>query len=252
MCRKNLSLIQSIIMTSLHTRIFFKFVIIGSALLAMVLSSCIDDSISGSPAHQPSFSVDTLHMGTVFTDQVTTTYRMTVYNRNSEGIAINDIHLEGPNASLFRLNVDGMSGTRFSDVEIRAKDSIYVLVESTLPENGVDLPVDINADLYAGSEGFELTPGKEYSFTKEMGNSFYLIPDAGIKYSLAIEYIDEEGERDIYTYPEDGDWASLDDFVKAGGRYAILIDTSSGTPYPFKATLVADWEDKVDIDNDFN
>ncbi|MBR0321494.1 MAG: fimbrillin family protein [Bacteroidales bacterium] len=112
--------------------------------------------------------------------------------------------------------------------------------------------VDINADLYAGSEGFELTPGKEYSFTKEMGNSFYLIPDAGIKYSLAIEYIDEEGERDIYTYPEDGDWASLDDFVKAGGRYAILIDTSSGTPYPFKATLVADWEDKVDIDNDFN
>ena len=147
MCRKNLSLIQSIIMTSLHTRIFFKFMIIGSALLAMVLSSCIDDSISGSPAHQPSFSVDTLHMGTVFTDQVTTTYRMTVYNRNSEGIAINDIHLEGPNASLFRLNVDGMSGTRFSDVEIRAKDSIYVLVESTLPENGVDLPVDINADL---------------------------------------------------------------------------------------------------------
>lgn len=112
--------------------------------------------------------------------------------------------------------------------------------------------VSINADLFAGSDGFDLTAGKEYNFTKEMGSSFYLIPDEGIKYSLAIEYIDEEGETDIYTYPEDGDWASLDGVVEAGGRYAIVLNTSSGTPYPFTASLVADWEDKVDIDNDFN
>ena len=34
------------------------------------------------------------------------------------------------------MNVDGLSGREFHNVEIRAKDSIYVFVEATLPENG--------------------------------------------------------------------------------------------------------------------
>lgn len=140
-------------MTPIKTRIFLKLMIILSALAAIAMSSCIDDSISGSPADQPTFSTDTLKMGTVFTDQVTTTHRMTVYNRGSKGISINDIHLEGEHGDLFRLNVDGMSGTTFSDVEIRAKDSIYVFVEATLPENGGVMPVDVNADLVFTTAG---------------------------------------------------------------------------------------------------
>ncbi len=112
--------------------------------------------------------------------------------------------------------------------------------------------VDINADLLASSEGLLLEAGMEYNFTKESGNSFFLIPDEGIKYSIAIEYIDEEGETDVYTYPEDGDWASFEDVVAPGERYTIVLNSSSGTSYPFTASLVADWEDKVDIDNDFN
>jgi len=114
---------------------------------ALSVSSCIDDSISGSADDQPTFSTDTLKMGVVFTDQVTTTHRMTVHNRNSKGISISDIHLTGENAGLFRLNVDGQSGSEFHDVEIRAKDSIYVFVEATLPENGVNIPIDVNAGI---------------------------------------------------------------------------------------------------------
>jgi hypothetical protein len=69
-----------------------------------------------------SFSTDTLKMGTVFTEDVTTTQRFTVHNRNDKGVSISDIRLIGDNASLFRLNVDGMSGTEFSDVEIQRFD----------------------------------------------------------------------------------------------------------------------------------
>lgn len=112
--------------------------------------------------------------------------------------------------------------------------------------------VDINADLLPSSSGILLEAGMEYNLTKEYGNSFRFIPDEGIKCSLAIEYVDPEGETDIYTYPEDGDWASFADVMAAGGKYTIVINTSRGASYPFTASLVADWEEEVDVDNDFN
>ena len=112
--------------------------------------------------------------------------------------------------------------------------------------------MDIESDLYPSSAEYLLESGKKYNFTKEIGNSFRLIPDKNIKYSLSIEYMDEYGEPNIYTYPEDTEWASFGSAVKAGGEYAIVINRSKGTLFPFTATLVKDWEDEVDIDNDFN
>ena len=123
--------------------------------------------------------------------------------------------------------------------------------------DGTDVKVsvetmDIEADLYLSSTEYLLESGKKYNFTKEIGNSFRLIPDKNIKYSLSIEYMDEYGEPNIYTYPEDKEWASFGSTVKAGGEYTIVINRSKGTLYPFTSELVVDWEDEVDIDNDFN
>ncbi len=118
------------------------------AIVAVIsLPSCIEDGFSSSSADQPQFSVDTLYMGEIFTGQVSTTHRMTVYNPADKGISIGRIRVSGPNASLFRLNVDGFSGTDFQNVEIRANDSIFILVSATLPENGEEVPVDVNASL---------------------------------------------------------------------------------------------------------
>lgn len=119
----------------------------------MLLSSCIDDSISTSSSDILAFSTDTLKLGLVFTEDVTTTQRFTVRNYNGKGVSISDIHLSGENASLFRLNVDGMSGTEFSNVDIRANDSIYVMVEATLPANNKDLPVDVDATINFTTNG---------------------------------------------------------------------------------------------------
>lgn len=113
--------------------------------MMVMLWSCIEDGFTTSPSDQPEFSVDTLKMGLVFTGEPTATHRFVVHNRHGKGLGISHISLSGENASLFRLNVDGMSGKEFSDVEIRAKDSIFVFVEATLPVNGRNLPVDVNA-----------------------------------------------------------------------------------------------------------
>lgn len=111
------------------------------------LTGCIEDGFSDSSSEQPEFSVDTLKMGVILTEQPSTTSRFVVYNRSKKGMRIGTVGLSGPHASLFRLNVDGFSGTDFRDVEIRANDSIFVFVETTLPANDRDVPVEVDASL---------------------------------------------------------------------------------------------------------
>ncbi len=99
----------------------------------VLLAGCIEDGFTTSPSDQPVFSVDTLKIGTVFTEQSTTTHRFTVRNPHSKQISISDISLSGPAADYLRLNVDGISGRRFNNIEVRGKDSIFVFVEATFP-----------------------------------------------------------------------------------------------------------------------
>lgn len=107
-----------------------------------VMPSCIEDGVTTSPAHQPAFSTDTLRMGDLFTGADNPTFSFRVYNRNNKILNISSIRLKS-GASTFRLNVDGLSGTRFSNIEIRPNDSIYVFVSSTLPVNGDYRPLTV-------------------------------------------------------------------------------------------------------------
>lgn len=124
-------------------------------LIAMAATSCIDDSFTTLSSDQPEFSVDTLKMGVVFTDAMTATHRFTVSNPASKSLSISRISLSGDGAEFFRLNVDGFSGREFNDVEIRGKDSIFVFVEATLPENHDELPIEINANIDFLTNGSE-------------------------------------------------------------------------------------------------
>lgn len=118
-------------------KIFFSIVVLSA------LAGCIEDGIDTSPSAQPEFSVDTLRLGVVFTDQPTPTSRFMVYNRHDKILNISNIALRSGERT-FRLNVDGFSGTTFQNVEIRPNDSIYVFVEATLRPNGVPELTDFN------------------------------------------------------------------------------------------------------------
>ncbi|MCM1331682.1 MAG: hypothetical protein NC248_03635 [Bacteroides sp.] len=123
-------------------------ILFGITAAIIFLSSCIEDGFSNSPSDQPLYSTDTLHIGDVFTAQGTPTRNFIVYNRHSKGMIISSIKFRDPATSgYFRVNVDGLPGKEFNNVEIRAKDSIYVLVEATIPENGFDSPRVIDAPL---------------------------------------------------------------------------------------------------------
>lgn len=120
--------------------------LLGLITLPGILSSCITDSVSTSPHDVLTFSRDTVSFDTVFTDVGTPTARLIVANRAKKGLNITSIRFKDPDTR-FRLNVDGQSGKDFRDVEIRAKDSIYVFIECYIPETEGNEPVLVEDEL---------------------------------------------------------------------------------------------------------
>lgn len=116
--------------------------IIGAAIGSMMPTSCISDDVTTSSAHVLSFSCDTISFDTIFTDLGTPTARLVVHNRASKAINISSIRFSEP-SSYFRMNVDGVSGSDFNNVEIRARDSIYIFIECYIPEQSVDNPIKV-------------------------------------------------------------------------------------------------------------
>ena len=110
-------------------------------VIAAVFSSCIEDGFTTSPSDVLAFNRDTVAFDTVITLQGTATKQMVVYNRSNKQINISSIKVAG-NATKghFHLNVDGIRGDEFSNVEIRGNDSIYIFIEAYLDEMERDEP----------------------------------------------------------------------------------------------------------------
>jgi len=95
-------------------------------------SSCRNDFDFSPSTGGLTFSKDTIYLDTVFTNIGSSTYNLKVYNRSNEDISIPTVRLAQGQNSNYRLNVDGMAGKEFNNVEILAKDSLFIFVETTL------------------------------------------------------------------------------------------------------------------------
>ena len=100
--------------------------------LVTVWSSCRNDFEFSSSTVQLQFSKDTVYLDTVFTNIGSSTYNLKVYNSSDENILIPNISLGLGETSEYRLNVDGIPGKIFENIELLAKDSMYVFIESTI------------------------------------------------------------------------------------------------------------------------
>lgn len=110
-------------------RIFY-YILTFSVLL--LWSSCRKDLEFSPSSGSLEFSKDTVYLDTVFTNIGSSTYNLKVYNRSNNDIVIPSVKLALGDASSYRLNVDGMSGKTFANVEILAKDSLYIFIETTV------------------------------------------------------------------------------------------------------------------------
>ena len=87
-----------------------------------------------------SFSTDTLTFDTVFTTLGSTTQYFKVFNHSRQPLTINSIKLQQTQGTQYRINVDGIAGSGFTNVQIPGRDSIYVFVEVTVNPNSAATP----------------------------------------------------------------------------------------------------------------
>jgi hypothetical protein len=110
----------------------FTFLFFIGFLIA--LSSCRTDFETVASSGDLKFSRDTIYLDTVFTNIGSSTYTLKVYNNSKNDITIPTIQLGKGLNSKYRMTVDGMLGNQgkiFNNVNLLAKDSLYIFIETT-------------------------------------------------------------------------------------------------------------------------
>ena len=103
--------------------------------ISIAIVGCKEERFLESDTFSLTFSKDTVLFDTVFTTIGTTTKRFTVHNKNNTKVLVRTISLAKGNSSNFSINVDGVPGIEFSDIEIDKNDSMYIFVEANIDPN---------------------------------------------------------------------------------------------------------------------
>ncbi|TDE28713.1 hypothetical protein E0I61_09965 [Flavobacterium ranwuense] len=102
--------------------------------ILLSIFSCRSDFETVASTGDLKFSKDTIYLDTVFTNIGSSTYRLKVYNKSKKDITIPSIKLGKGLNSKYRMTVDGMQGTNgkiFNNINLLAKDSLYIFIETT-------------------------------------------------------------------------------------------------------------------------
>ena len=118
-----------------------KLLVFLFVIFAISISSCRKDFSTIPSFGELEFSRDTIFLDTIFTNIGSATYNLRVYNRSNSDITIPNIALERGSVSNYRLNVDGIPGKSFNNIDILANDSIFVFVETTIDFDAIPDPL---------------------------------------------------------------------------------------------------------------
>lgn len=133
---------------------FLKNIFFLAVILLMLFTACQDEEkINTSPSVKLSFSSDTLIFDTIFSTIGSVTKQIRVYNDASEKISISSIKLAGGSNSRYSINVDGQPGTQFNEIELGAKDSIFVFARVTIDPAETDLPFIVTDSIVFETNG---------------------------------------------------------------------------------------------------
>ena len=151
--------------------------------LAILLGCRKDDSFRTDSNTQLAFTVDTLHFDTVFTQIGSATRFFKIKNNYSQSIKISHLYLENNANATFRLNVDGIAGLDFKDLQILPNDSLYVFAEVTVNPNAPisDSPFVIDANVVCVTNGTT-----QRMVLEAFGQNANYIPSRSSKGQLAL------------------------------------------------------------------
>lgn len=144
-------------------------------LVSTSLYSCKKEQLLSSGG-QVTFSVDTLTFDTVFTNKGNVTASIKIYNPQNQAIKLSSVGLLKGASSYFDINVNGTPGNTVSDVDIAAKDSIYVFATVNIDPTNQNTPFLVTDELVASLNG------KEYKLPLQaFGQNAHYIVDSVLK-----------------------------------------------------------------------
>ena len=157
------------------------------------------------------FSKDTVYLDTVFSNIGSSTYTLKVYNSSDTDIRIPSLKLSEGQSSNYRLTVDGMTGfgtllgKEFENVELLAKDSMYVFIETT---------VDIDP-LVADETQFLYTDAIEFG----SGSNIQKVELVTLIKDAVFIYPNKDAEGVVETLKFDVDGDGIEDETNVQGRF---------------------------------
>ncbi len=144
-------------------------------LFVAFFPACRKDKLIKDASAKLAFTADSILFDTVFTSIGSTTKLFRVHNNNNGSINISSIRLARGSASFYHLNVDGLAGQSFSNIEIAAHDSIYVFVKVTIDPNA---DPSVSPFIYKDSILFETNGNNQHVDLIAFGqNAYYHMPN---------------------------------------------------------------------------
>jgi len=108
--------------------------------LLIIFFSCRKDSFITSPDARVSITTDILKFDTVFVTTGSTYRTFKIINENNQKLRLSSLKLMGGTSSVYKMNVDGILGTQFTNLEIEPNDSLYVFAQVNVDPSAANLP----------------------------------------------------------------------------------------------------------------
>lgn len=170
-------------------------VLLGFLGLILGFSSCRTEFDFEPSTGELRFSRDTVYLDTVFTNIGSSTYTLKVYNQSDKNISIPSIGFARGAASKYRMTVDGMVenlSKTFSNVELLAKDSMFIFIETTANIADVSSTDFLYTDQIVFGGGAN---SQKVELVTLVQDAFFIFPNNnnGIRDSIDFGF-DEDGE----------------------------------------------------------
>ena len=180
--------------------------------LIISMSSCREDFVFEPSTGDLKFSRDTIYLDTVFSNIGSSTYTLKVYNTSDKDIKIPTISLAKGVGTKYRITVDGMTGYEnrvFRDVELLAKDSMYIFIETTAGIGDANLSDFLYTDQIEFDSGANL---QKVELVTLIQDAYFIFPNKqnGIIESIPIginedgTVLETNGRNLSHTHPDNG------------------------------------------------
>lgn len=206
---------------------FQLLVYIFAAMTLVFFPSCKKDKFITDSSAKLEFSQDSVLFDTVFTSIGSSTRNFRLRNTNKQKLKIDAVYLEGGTSSVFKINVDGESGTAFSDLELAGGDSMYVFVQVKIDPNNSSSPLIVNDVIH-----FTVNGNDQKVVLEAWGqDAYYHYPDSAVYF--------KDGSYLAYSLVS----ANTEAYTKVGDEYVWKNDK----PHVIYSYLVVDEKQKLRI-----